>query len=91
MTIVLICLINIQQILTGGGFEWVCSSSGEVHPHAVPTGTTTTEETLYIGRAQHEASMTVGKVHPSHGCLFIPYAGKEHTFRDYEILIKKPA
>lgn len=27
------------------------------------------------------------QVHPSHGVLYIPYGGKEHGYREYEILV----
>jgi len=30
-----------------------------------------------------------GKVHRTHRCLYIPYAGKEFLFRDYEVLVMK--
>ena len=30
-----------------------------------------------------------GKVHRTHRCLYIPYAGKEFLFRDYEVLVMR--
>lgn len=33
-----------------------------IPPDAVPAGHTTTRETLYVGRAHHAGSLTVGKV-----------------------------
>ena len=29
----------------------------------------------------------MGKVHPSHRCCYVPYAGKEHKHEDYEVLV----
>ena len=29
----------------------------------------------------------VGKVHPSHGCLYVPYEGLEYIYREYEVLV----
>ena len=31
--------------------------------------------------------MTPGKVHKSHGCLYLPYNGAEHSQRIYEVLV----
>lgn len=58
-----------------------------IPPDAVPAGYTRTRETLYVGRANHAGTLTVGKVHPSHGVVYIPFGGKEHGYRDYEILV----
>ncbi|KAL3220943.1 hypothetical protein MRX96_005376 [Rhipicephalus microplus] len=44
-------------------------------------------EPLYIGRAYHEGTLTIGKVQPSRRCLSIPYGGEEHCYSDYEVLV----
>lgn len=43
-------------------FDWVPAQGGEIPPHAVVGGKTSDGEDLYIGRAYHEGSQTVGKV-----------------------------
>lgn len=69
-------------------FTWVHSSNGYIPPNAIPTGSTTSGETMYIGRGYHAGGLTVGKVHPSHGCLYIPFDGQEVSIRDYEVLVQ---
>ncbi len=53
--------------------SWVDASGGDIPNHAVPGGHEVDGETLYIGRVLHNGSVTVGKVHPSHGSCYIPY------------------
>lgn len=57
-------------------------------PNAVPGGRTSSGETLYIGRAWHGGALTPGKIHPSHGNLYLPFAGGEVAVGTYEILIE---
>lgn len=40
--------------------------------------------------AYHEGSLTPGKIHKSHGCLYIPFNGGEHSIRTYEVLVAPP-
>ncbi|XP_050323693.1 natterin-4-like [Bactrocera neohumeralis] len=77
------------EVLVGDGYEWVTSRGGSVPRNAVPGGTTRHGEPLYIGRCSYHNSLTVGKIHPSHGCLYIPFDGKELRFHSYEVLIMK--
>lgn len=55
---------------------------------ALPGGQSEDGEPLYIGRVIHDGALTVGKVQPSHGCLYIPYGGQELSFKEYEILLQ---
>lgn len=68
-------------------FKWVSSACGRVPSNAVKTGATSDGECLYIGRAEIYGSLTPGKLHPSHGCLYVPYGGAEHSFQQYEVLV----
>lgn len=76
------------EVLCNGNVQWVHSGQGHVLPHAVPGGRTASGETLYIGRAWHAGSLTNGKIHPSHGNLYIPFNGGEVAINSYEILIE---
>lgn len=76
------------EILCNGNVQWVPSGSGSVHHNAVPGGVTASGETLYIGRAWHAGSLTPGKIHPSHGNLYIPFGGMEIAHGTYEILVE---
>ncbi|VEN44524.1 unnamed protein product [Callosobruchus maculatus] len=75
------------QVLCEQQFDWVPCSGGNIPPDAVEGGRTSDGEVLYIGRAYHEGSHTVGKVHPSHGVCYIPFNYKEIAYPDYEILV----
>ena len=66
---------------------WVSSSNGHVPPGAVLAGNTSIGEPLYIGRAHHDGSLTPGKVHRAHGCLYLPFNGAEHSHTHYEVLV----
>ena len=49
-----------------------------------------TGEPLFIGRIRHQGIMIPGKIHPSHGGLFVAYASKEHSYQHgYEILVAR--
>ncbi|KAG5875133.1 hypothetical protein JTB14_015459 [Gonioctena quinquepunctata] len=82
---------EIVQVLCGPAhrFQWVSASNGRVPPCSIEGGKTASGEELYIGRANHMGSQTVGKVHPSHGTCYISFGGKEISCRNYEILVMK--
>lgn len=62
------------------------ASGGNVPDRSVATGEEN-GESLFIGRAQHEGSLTVGKIHPSHGVIYIPFGGQEIAYPEYEVLV----
>lgn len=67
-------------------FSWVPASDGNIVDGAVWTGDDN-GEMLYVGRAAHEGSLTIGKIHPSHSCIYIPYGGGEIGIAQYEVLV----
>ncbi|KAH8019170.1 hypothetical protein HPB51_017397 [Rhipicephalus microplus] len=67
--------------------SWVPNSDGALPTGAVQGGVCASGEPLYIGRAYHEGTLTIGKVQPSRRCLSIPYGGEEHCSSDYEVLV----
>uniref|UniRef100_A0A1W7RA66 Methyltransferase-like protein n=1 Tax=Hadrurus spadix TaxID=141984 RepID=A0A1W7RA66_9SCOR len=71
----------------GSQLEWKYCGGGDVPSGAVQGGTTADGEPLYIGRHEHEGTMTVGKVQPSHQVLYIAYGGREHRYSEYEVLV----
>ncbi|KAL7015574.1 hypothetical protein ACKWTF_016529 [Chironomus riparius] len=75
------------EYLSGTGFSWVASSNGHAPKGAVIAGNTVTGEPLAIGRAHHEGSLTPGKIHKSHGCLYLPFGGAEQSTLYYEVLV----
>ncbi|KAJ6225050.1 hypothetical protein RDWZM_003595 [Blomia tropicalis] len=69
-----------------GDYMWTNTADGDVPGNAVMGGNTSDGENLFIGRAFYEGSWVVGKVHPSHRVLYVPFGGKEVSISDYEIL-----
>lgn len=68
--------------------RWVPASSGTVPPGAIPGGHTASGETLYVGRARYQLSVTPGKVHPSHNSCYIGFAGNEVAHKMYDVLCR---
>ncbi|KAL1472449.1 hypothetical protein MTO96_039317 [Rhipicephalus appendiculatus] len=78
-----------------------CLSPTELRWHGYPSpraqyrvepiqgGKTDNGEPLYIGRARHKGMLTIGKVQPSQGRLYVPYDHQEHTYTEYEVLVCK--
>ena len=68
----------INQVLCApsASLSWVAGSNGEVPDDAVKGGEADDGEVVYIGRAIHEGTVTIGKVHPSHGCCYVAYGEK---------------
>lgn len=74
------------EVLCGCNPHWVRVSGNQVPPNAVPAGETGEGEPLFVGRVNHEGSVTTGKVQQSHGVCYIPYGGQELAFQNYEVL-----
>ncbi|CAB0004162.1 unnamed protein product [Nesidiocoris tenuis] len=50
------------EVLTGCSPAWIPVTGGQIPDHALQAGQSETGEPLYIGRAQHNDTVTVGKV-----------------------------
>lgn len=74
------------EILVGGDVKWKRERDGRIPSGAFVGGRTNNGESIYIGRGDHNRSQTVGKVHPSHRCLYIGYGGQEISIKEYEVL-----
>lgn len=68
------------EILCDGKIKWVEAKDGEVKKQSVEGGTASGYETLYIGKAVYKDKIVVGKVHPSHDCLYFPWNEGEYRF-----------
>lgn len=75
------------EVLSGTGFQWIGSSNGHLPEGAVLAGSQRTGEPLYVGRAHYEGALTVGKIHPGHGCIYVPFGGRENSILHYEVLV----
>lgn len=77
------------EVLTGCEPAWLPATGGQVPEGALPSGETEDGEPLFVGRATHEGTTTVGKVQQSHNVCYIPYGGQELSFPEYEVLVAK--
>ncbi|CAG7787162.1 unnamed protein product [Allacma fusca] len=68
--------------------SWVPATGGDIPDDAVVGGQDTDGETYYIGRVITSGTVTVGKVHASHGVCYVAYDGKELNFSEYEVLVR---
>lgn len=66
---------------------FVCA--GEIPSGALVIGKTAEGEPLYMGRCLYQGTQTPGKIHPTHGCLYIPFDGEEISVSEYEVLVLK--
>jgi hypothetical protein len=68
-------------------YSWIKTTFDVIPSAAFPGGKDLNGETLFVGRAEHEGSLTPGKVSKTHkGCL-LAWGGKEHGKVKYEILV----
>ncbi|XP_071444598.1 uncharacterized protein [Hetaerina americana] len=77
------------EVLTGNNYKWVPYLTKAILVNAVPGGMTTDGTTLYIGRTTYNNTLTLGKVYPYTGLIYIPSSGLEYTFTQYDILVFK--
>ncbi|XP_014244050.1 natterin-4-like [Cimex lectularius] len=75
------------EVLCSSHTAWKYARGGEVPPEAIRIGQTSDGEGLFMGRTMLDGTLTPGKVHPSHGCLYVPFDGEERRFDEYEILV----
>lgn len=80
------------EVYCEGDVRWMRAFYGNLPHGAIPVAPTSRhnalDETMYVGRATYMGQLIVGKVHPSHECLYIPYQGTEIPLREYEVLVK---
>ncbi|MBI1383973.1 MAG: DUF3421 domain-containing protein [Rhizobiales bacterium] len=75
-------------VLTGAGFSWWPTAGGHVPRHAVQGGNEQDGEPLYVCRAFFNGGIHAGKVRAQFGGCNIGWGGREHTVRDYEVLVR---
>nr|XP_022919390.1 uncharacterized protein LOC111428191 [Onthophagus taurus] len=80
-------LVPEVEILCERKFKWVSWQKGDQVPKNAVIGGKTSNEDLYIGRAEHNGALTIGKLHHSHNTIYIPYGGKEHPMNKGEVLV----
>ena len=76
------------QVLTGSNLSWKGAHNGHVPENALKGGHTADGQPLYIIRAKVEGSDTVGKINPENKFGHVPFGGKEHIVKHYEVLVQ---
>ncbi|KAF6216939.1 hypothetical protein GE061_001290 [Apolygus lucorum] len=79
--------IRDYEVLTGCNPSWIPVLGDQVPEHAFPAGNSETGEPLFIGRAQHGDTVTVGKVQKTHKVCYIPYGGQEIAKENFEVMV----
>ncbi|KAH8407584.1 hypothetical protein KR222_007475, partial [Zaprionus bogoriensis] len=77
-------------VLTDCDIKWVAAENGFVPDNALKAGFSSSDEGLYTGRAVHQGLTLLGKVHPSHRVLYMPYQNQEVSSSNYEVLVVTP-
>lgn len=77
------------EILCMGQHVWRAGRGGEIPMGAFHVGTAGNGEWLFVGRAHYQGSLTPGKVHPTHNCMYIPFGGREVSVNEYEVLCEQ--
>ena len=78
------------QVLTNprnANLTWYSSFAGQIPAGALLGGEQMDGTPLFIGRAYHHGSLVIGKVHPRHNTLYVPFGGEEVSIHSYEILV----
>ena len=75
--------------LTGANLVWKQAADGHVPKNAVQGGETSSGQPLFVIRAKVEGSDVVGKVNPQNKFGHVPYGGKEHIVKNYEVLVQR--
>ena len=71
-----------------GSLQWCKYTDGKVPKDAVNGGWDAhSSEPLFVGRARRGKHLIIGKVQPSHQCIYVPFAGREHRYNRYEVLV----
>ena len=78
---------NKFEILIGAEGCWVTALGNKVPENAFCAGNSEQGESLNVGRAKHENSIIVGKIHRRYNLCYLPYKGKEIEVTDFEVLV----
>lgn len=66
---------------------WASATADNIPDNAFPAGSSEQGDTLYIGRAECENSIIVGKIHRRYNSCYLPYKGKEIELTECEVLV----
>jgi hypothetical protein len=75
------------EVLCGGNGRFLQCDDGDIPDNAYEAGTSEDGESMFIGRVNHQGSLLLGKVQPSHDVLYVPFQGYEQSFHSYEVFV----
>lgn len=80
---------SVYQVLTCSNqqeLKWVPTSGNNLPTGALQAGGNH-QSPLYVGRAQFQGGVCCGKFEPTHGCVYVPWGGKENAIpNNFEVL-----
>lgn len=79
--------ISSYEVLVGEGYCWVPDHDGHLPAKPVGAGANKYGETMYVGRSKVNDSLVIGRIHQSHGCIYVPFEDKEIKLINYEVLV----
>lgn len=69
--------------------RWVKASEGAIPDGAMKAGTADDGESLFACRATFKKGEHIGKLRKKFGGCNVPWGGKEHTVKFYEVLVSR--
>ena len=81
--------VGSYEVLVGRGFGWRRARHGNVPLGAILTGRENGRDMLFTCRANFKNGRHPGKVRAGLGGCNVPWGGREHTVRDYQVLIAR--
>uniref|UniRef100_A0A336MMK0 CSON001398 protein n=1 Tax=Culicoides sonorensis TaxID=179676 RepID=A0A336MMK0_CULSO len=75
------------EILCNGNLKWVESEKGKIERQAVMGGGVRNNGKLFIGKVERDNRPLIGKIHPSHYCLYIPFFTAELKVPDQYLML----
>ncbi|CAD7014787.1 uncharacterized protein LOC101463483 [Ceratitis capitata] len=75
------------ELLNNFKHKWLADSNGHVPEGAIVGGYSELRENLYVARGHYNDKTLLGKVHPSHRVMYMPYNGIEVNTNEYEVLV----
>ena len=80
--------INDKVLINSNDCEmvWSAARGNRIPTGAIKGGKESNGEIYYIGRAEYGNSLIIGKVHPAHQTLYLPFNGREVGVNVYEVL-----
>ena len=81
---------NFEILLARSALEWKSAEGGALPDGAVEGGHRPDRGPLYIVRAKVDGCDSIGKLNPQHKFCHLPYGGKEHLVKQYQVLVNSP-